>query len=663
MHSLTKKCPACGASITTGSRTCWKCRANVAEDRPQEEIFLRRWQRTPGIFARRMAVDAPLPQLREGIQVDEGMRGALFWNGVLKMELPAGHYGATTLWESLPEAKTGGLVEAVVVMTDPVTSRVSFDHSAELYTRDASPVIADITLRVELEEFALFRRRMLAAHAMLRDDDLLGPYRARVAEVLRRHLARLDVAEAARSAELRVEMEALLGEEISALMSRDHGLHFGGVEEVRLDSPEIARVRESVGQLTKAQRELAWAEERRQLERRGRLGELHDQDKLEHEEHLAEIRRTERGEMRQTAVLRAEGNVRHLEKDTQIGLKRKDRDWEDEEDQRDLKMLDQVRTQQFEAMEKLQKLRQEKAAANTKNIIDQAQGLKDVPLPIAAGVLPPGQSDRMLRALEAMRPLPGVTMIPGTGATPEDLTLFESLAQRHLSSVGVVVTGVDTGHPVGIGTAWVVAGREVLVTNAHVAEGLAKAGREAWVIFSSQSAPVRISRVEIHPSYGPVAGSGHALPAHDVAVLELERPPVQPGLPLASRAKSLALRELQSVAYLGFPMEGLLAGGTNLQRPKAIAKKGVISSLEDWHQRHSDDPAQRQLIKHDLGAIGGASGSPLFDATGEVVGVVCGGNVAWGTNLETGGIQRTSHAAMVNFAVRIDVLLEWKKWG
>ncbi len=661
--ALTKKCPACGASLTAGSLSCWKCRANVATDLSPEERFSSRWRRSPGTFAQRVTVDAPLHRLREGIQVDEGMRGALYWNGVLKVELGAGHHSAAVLWERLSEAaQTSGLIEAVIVMIDPVTSRVSLGHSAELYTQDLSAVIAGVTVRVELQDFALFKRRMLAPDSVLRDDDLMGPYGGLVAEVLKRHLAQIDVAHAARSAELRQEMEALLGEELSQHMSHEHGLRFGGVQEVRIDSPEIARVRVSEGGLNKRQRELEWAEEQRRMEKAAAIGQLHDRDHLEHEEHLAEVRRAQRGEVRQTAFVRAEGNVQHLEKDYEIGLKRRDRDWEEEEDQRDLKILDEVHTRQFEAMGKLQKLRQEKEAAKTRNIIDQAEGLKDVPFPIAAGMLSPAQSERMLRALEALRPLPEVTVLPQAGAVPAHVIDFQSLAQRYLPSVGVVVTGVDTGDLRAAGTAWAAANHGVLITNAHVAAELAKTRQQAWLIFSGQSAPVRVTGVEIHPQYGPVPGSGHDLPAHDVAVLRLETPPAQPGLPLASRAKLLALRELQPVAYLGFPSEGLVADGTSLSRPKAIAKMGVISSLEDWHQRHCDDPADRQLIKHDLGATGGASGSPLFDISGEVVGLVSGGNV---TTVHTplDGYGRTPNAVLINFAQRIDVLLEWMKWG
>jgi V8-like Glu-specific endopeptidase len=344
-------------------------------------------------------------------------------------------------------------------------------------------------------------------------------------------------------------------------------------------------------------------------------------------------------------------------------------------------------------MEKIQKLKLEKMAAETQSKIHLGQGLKDVPSPVVAGVLGHEGGDHLIRALEALRPLPEVVILSSTSQTfapsqgypapqpsympsymptpapgmPFGVNSLEVLAQRYLPAVGIVVAGVETGNPVPMGTAWIAAGRNVLITNAHVAESLAQAHQEAgmagWVIFSGQSQPCRVRRALIHPDYVHSQSRGHAIPSFDVAVLELETPAPHPGLPLASRNKALGLRELQSVAYIGFPMENLAGGGTNLQRPKAIAKKGSISSLEDWHMRHSDDPAQRQLIKHDLGVAGGASGSPLFDESGDVIGVISAGNMEHLYDPQTKRLRRAPSGVLLNFAQRIDVLLAWMNWG
>lgn len=272
--------------------------------------------------------------------------------------------------------------------------------------------------------------------------------------------------------------------------------------------------------------------------------------------------------------------------------------------------------------------------------------------------------DMRKRQLETMERRQALNLPQQTGASGANN--LATLAQRYLPGVGIVLVSDDAGKATPMGTAWIAANRGVLITNAHVAESIVAArslaGMTASIIFSGQSTPVRIRAAQIHPSYSKAQDHEHAVPSHDVAVLELETPLALPGLPLASRSKLLTLRELQAVAYIGFPMENLAGGGTNLERPKAIAKKGSISSLEDWMMRHCDDPACRQLIKHDLGVAGGASGSPMFDESGDVIGIISAGNMESLYDHQTRQVRRIPSGVMLNFAQRIDVLLDWMAW-
>jgi S1-C subfamily serine protease len=363
----------------------------------------------------------------------------------------------------------------------------------------------------------------------------------------------------------------------------------------------------------------------------------------------------------------------------------KDRDWEDEDDRRDFTLLDEMRRRQFEAMEKVQKLKIEKQAADAAATVQIGQGLKDVPSPVAAGLL----GSQVVAALEALRPLPQVTVLQtpygsqpisgfaGSSFTPSFMPVppvpavfggtpasaLEVLAQRYLPSVGVVVIGKNPQDLIAVGTAWIATGRAGVITNAHVAQdvvaAIADGSMRAWVLFSGQTTPLLITGARLHPDYGQSEAKGHPIPSSDVALLELAGSPALPGLPLASPARLHALRELQSVAYIGFPMENLAGGGTNLERPKAVAKKGSISSLEDWFMRHTDDPVRRQLIKHDLGVAGGASGSPMFDEAGDVIGVICAGNMERLYDPQKKTFRRIPSGVMLNFAQRIDVLLDW----
>jgi S1-C subfamily serine protease len=698
-----RQCTACGVSVAADSQFCWSCNASLSAQ-PRDQVFSDRWRRTPGVFATRIAIETPKERLRHGIQVDEGTQGTLYSNGIARAELGAGYHTQTSFWDRLTgSAKTGGFVEAVLTVTDPVSCFVSLSQTASLHTRDHAAVEAAVMVKVQLADQALFTRRMLPTGTdIVRDDDLMLPHTSRIAELLRRHLSRLGVDEVARSTELRHELEAALGAELPALLE-DYGLHFRGVEDVRIDSPEISRVREAEGDLSKTSRELTWAKVKRELEQSHKLGEIKDEfafkeqlDQWTHEytltsmerEHITKMRRIQLAEAQGIAQTHATGKITGLQKDYEIEIKRKDRDWEDEDDARDLKLLDELRKRQFEAMEKLQALKLQKNAAATQNTIDLGQGLKDVPSYIAAGVLPGQQGMQVVSALEALRPQPNVTIIQApsfTAPQPSFMPSFmsggmsspisaaygvsnlEALAQRYLPSVGLVVTGVETDKPMPMGTAWIAAGHSgMVVTNAHVAEGVLEAqeqaGLSSWVIFSGQSQPCRVRRALLHPEYAQSQARGHPVPSYDVAVLELEPLPPHAGLPIANRSKLFTLRELQSVAYLGFPMENLAGSGTNMERPKAIAKKGTISSLEDWMMRHSDDPAQRQLIKHDLGVAGGASGSPMFDESGDVIGIISAGNMERIYDSQAKRMRRMPNGVLLNFAQRIDVLLGWMGW-
>ena len=97
----------------------------------------------------------------------------------------------------------------------------------------------------------------------------------------------------------------------------------------------------------------------------------------------------------------------------EIEIKRVKRDWEDEDDLRDLKILDEMRKRQFESMEKIQALKHANLAMETEQKVKLGQGLRDVPSYVAAGVLPGDHGQRVIGALEALRPQPQVTVIQG----------------------------------------------------------------------------------------------------------------------------------------------------------------------------------------------------------------------------------------------------------
>lgn len=61
-------------------------------------------------------------------------------------------------------------------------------------------------------------------------------------------------------------------------------------------------------------------------------------------------------------------------------------------------------------------------------------------------------------------------------------------------------------------------------------------------------------------------------------------------------------------------------------------------------------------MQHNLGATGGASGSPIFNAKGEIVAILNAGNIIGSVSFESGNVVRAPSSVMVNFAQRVDLL-------
>lgn len=226
-----------------------------------------------------------------------------------------------------------------------------------------------------------------------------------------------------------------------------------------------------------------------------------------------------------------------------------------------------------------------------------------------------------------------------------------------------------------VGTAFVV-DRGVLVTTAHVAELFAQMGSGLTMVVRGTGGAQRdvaIAAITMHPhyrkfeatwrAYGPLAAGagGENRPiteagGYDVALLTVapdDADALAPPLPLAARSDLVALEPGNLVGYVGFPMESAALGGVNRDNPEAQLQIGRLTALTDFFLVKSD-PAERHLLQHSLPVQGGASGSPLFDRRGAVVGIVSGGNLveidARGTRVPTG--------IGVNFGQRADLVRE-----
>ncbi|MDE2444833.1 MAG: trypsin-like peptidase domain-containing protein [Alphaproteobacteria bacterium] len=204
-------------------------------------------------------------------------------------------------------------------------------------------------------------------------------------------------------------------------------------------------------------------------------------------------------------------------------------------------------------------------------------------------------------------------------------TLLDSVYQVALKSN-------DNSKPDPKGTAWV-ASDHTLITNAHVAALFEEAARnnQTLVVIPPRNANVAIPviGVKIHPAYQPFRDALakierennvklNALGSYDVALLE-----VAPSASLAPKltiAKAEALQNIKAgeqIAYAGYPAQD--------------AKDKYAEQMHFGYVSGSTDflgvagRQQGQLFYHTAAASNGASGSPIVNSAGEVIGVLSGG--------------------------------------
>lgn len=245
-----------------------------------------------------------------------------------------------------------------------------------------------------------------------------------------------------------------------------------------------------------------------------------------------------------------------------------------------------------------------------------------------------------------------------------------AVAREKAGAVGLVVgvhPGMADGEPQGVATAWAVAPR-VFATNSHVIESIDEVLRDGGTAFivinRNGELRLRITGTRLHPRYGKSLlgfnGKEPAVPAFDVGLLLTEQA-APTTLRIADNKELAKVDSGYRIGYLGFPMEGMAGGGADVRNPVATMQSGIVTSATDFWLAKAEYP-QRLLIQHNLGATGGASGSPIFNAAGEVVGILSAGNIS-GVLQNGNSIARVPSGVMVNFGQRIDMLRDiWSEY-
>jgi S1-C subfamily serine protease len=214
---------------------------------------------------------------------------------------------------------------------------------------------------------------------------------------------------------------------------------------------------------------------------------------------------------------------------------------------------------------------------------------------------------------------------------------FERVAASASQSVYLLAVE-QGGRRVATATAFAVdRDQGLLATNAHVVESLTRGlndpdkPRRPVAVVSDHDTALPLARIWIHPEWrkGSVA--------HDVALVELAGHPLVQPLKLGDARSVDQLRRGTSLATFGFP-----AVSTDAMRPRGRLAVDVVGDV------------RMPYLETGLMIAPGTSGSPVFDATGTVVGIVVGGDFVSAGD----GRGRRPSGSGVNWVIAVTALRE-----
>ncbi len=166
------------------------------------------------------------------------------------------------------------------------------------------------------------------------------------------------------------------------------------------------------------------------------------------------------------------------------------------------------------------------------------------------------------------------------------------------------------------GTGFVVAEGNIAITNAHVIPAASEMDADTRI-----AVQVRTGQSDLDMRFATVLDIDKT---HDLAMLQFEGPPV----PKLHVRDSDAVQEGQAIAFMGFPIGGVLGFSAVTHRGivssrTAIALPTSTASRLDVRTLRSLREGSFDIFQLDATAYPGNSGGPLFDAeSGEVLGVI-----------------------------------------
>jgi len=191
-------------------------------------------------------------------------------------------------------------------------------------------------------------------------------------------------------------------------------------------------------------------------------------------------------------------------------------------------------------------------------------------------------------------------------------------------------------------------GKEVISQCLKDADDMIRGFSVSIMINGSSHESLPVTHVQIHPEYGITSERFNP----DIATLTIDGKN-EVFFKTADDRTLHGLKSGEPVAFLGFPMENMKDDNVNLDNPVASMQSGIIVAVSDFDLKDAG-PEENYLIRHNLPVTGGASGSPLFNRDGAVVALLFGGSIIG--QIHNGQIDRRPSAAMINYAVRSDLM-------
>ncbi len=696
-------CEQCAAAVGAESQHCWKCSANL-KTQAERRIYDDRWIASPTDFAIRMVIRTPKATLRHGVEVATGTLGLLFENGQLQDKLLPGYHAQDTLWQRLTGSGSGDSVEVVLVNTR--SAELDFTvHSL----RDKAMIPVDARLRLEFEVAGVsdFVDTVVKQRSTLDANDLVGLFQGDVEACLRAAVAECDIRELTADLRARDRIAEPLKTKLSPVLER-HGLRLVDVRLAQFGGQALEDMIEKDGILAqaalRADQEQAMRRFDKQIELNLFTSELQLQEAMQSVSHEYGLKQAEREHWtalwkKQAAHeltmddLKKERELRLAEIDRRFDEDRKARELESEQrqhvrveevkdahhavavdsiqhEQKQKKLADAIETwKQVEAIkhqrrEAQQQLelggQEEKLRIERENKIKMAQGFQGIET--QAALVASGATPEQLIELAKLRGTATPAAAPAPAATAR--TFGPQLVSQVESCVALIIVrhGAPDSHVVDIiGTAFVIGGQTLATTGHQVNEVLVALNQKQLVQAILPDRTCTVISASKHQDYsldqrGP-GGEEPVAPLRDVGLLTVDASFSQQ-LTFAPASVLSSLTKGQHVFYVGYPVEEV-KGGVNLHRPQAWFKDGTLGAITDFWGGAPSTAADALLLNHSCPMTGGASGSPLCNDQGQVIGIVSARNVSHNFSQDAEGNMTSSKqtsAVQTNYAQRIDLL-------